>query len=315
MGLIKKAGRKNRLDVARPFLKWAGGKSQLLVEFARYFPYDRFNDGSLTQYVEPFIGGGAVYFLLNADQPFSRCTVCDINEELVLVYRVIQKSLPHLIEDLSILEKEYFKRKNSLRESFYYSVREEFNQNRSSIKFNRYNRQWITRAAQTIFLNHTCYNGLFRVNKLGEFNVPFGRYDKPEILNEANLSNVLNLLKETTILCGDFTKCKKEINDQTFVYLDPPYRPLNQTSSFTSYSRTGFSDEDQKRLARFYRYIDRKGAVVMLSNSDPRNENPSDSFFDDLYGEYTIRRIPAKRMINCNGARRGAVNEILVTNY
>lgn len=165
------------------------------------------------------------------------------------------------------------------------------------------------------FLNRTCYNGLFRVNQKGEFNVPFGRYKKPEILNEDNLNDVATLLKTTKILCGDFTQCRKFVDDKTFIYFDPPYRPLNQSSSFTSYAKNGFCDKDQLRLVDFFKELDDKNAKVMLSNSDPKNENPDDSFFDDLFSDYYIERVPAKRMINCNGARRGNINELIITNY
>jgi DNA adenine methylase len=153
------------------------------------------------------------------------------------------------------------------------------------------------------------------MNRKGEFNVPFGRYKNPQILNRDNLNDVAALLKTTTIILGDFTQCKKFVDNTTFVYIDPPYRPLNDTSSFTSYSKDGFSDTDQRRLAGFFKKLDKKGAKIMLSNSDPRNENPDDSFFDELYADYTIERIPAKRSINCNGARRGEINELIITNY
>ena len=169
--------------------------------------------------------------------------------------------------------------------------------------------------AQIIFLNRTCYNGLFRVNRKGEFNVPFGRYKNPEILNEDNLKDVSTLLKTTKIILGDFTQCRKFVDKNTFVYFDPPYRPLNETSSFTSYSKNGFFEDDQMRLVEFFKELDGKGAKIMLSNSDPKNENPDDSFFDDLFAEYYIERVPAKRMINCNGARRGDINELIITNY
>jgi DNA adenine methylase len=194
-------------------------------------------------------------------------------------------------------------------------VRDSFNQKKPVINFHTYDAEWVTRAAQSIFLNRTCYNGLFRMNRKGEFNVPFGRYKNPRILNEDNLHNVATLLKTTTIILGDFTRCKKFVDNSTFVYLDPPYRPLSDTSSFTSYSKDGFSEADQRRLAVFFKELDKKGAKIMLSNSDPRNERSDDSFFDELYADYTIERVPAKRSINCNGARRGEINELIITNY
>jgi DNA adenine methylase len=299
---------------ARPFLKWAGGKTQLLEEFARRLPVD-LKKREITNYVEPFVGGGAVFFYLNQRFSFETCSICDINDELILSYRVIQRSVKKLISALEDLESDYLSRNDKRRESFYYDVRNTFNQDLPQINFKKYSPDWIERAARIIFLNRTCYNGLFRVNRKGEFNVPFGRYKNPEILNEDNLNDVATLLKSTRIMPGDFTRCRKFVDDHTFVYLDPPYRPLNRTSSFTSYSKDGFSDKDQVRLARFFRELDEKGAKILLSNSDPKNENPDDSFFDDLYAEYFIERVPAKRMINCNGSGRRDISELVITNY
>jgi DNA adenine methylase len=302
------------VPAARPFLKWAGGKTQLLNEFSKRLPGDLKN-GKITRYVEPFIGGGAFFFYLNQRFSFEQCYICDANEELTLSYRVIKTDTKKLIADLETLQTDYLSKNDEERESFFYEVRDAFNQKLPGINFKKYNSEWIERTAQIIFLNRTCYNGLFRVNRKGEFNVPFGRYKNPEILNEDNLKDVATLLKTTRILPGDFTRCRKFVDNHTFVYFDPPYRPLNETSSFTSYSKGGFSDTDQVRLFAFFRELDEKGAKVMLSNSDPRNENPDDSFFDDLFSDYYIERVPAKRMINCNGARRGDISELVITNY
>ncbi|MGV8109809.1 DNA adenine methylase [Methanospirillum sp.] len=159
------------------------------------------------------------------------------------------------------------------------------------------------------------YNGLFRLNSKGGFNVPFGRYKNPRIINELNLLKASKLLSNTTILKGDFSICQEYIEEKTFVYIDPPYRPLNQTSSFTSYSQGGFSEQDQIRLSKFFADIDRIGAKVMLSNSDPKNEDPSDHFFDDLYQDFPIERVLAKRSINSMGNKRGEIKEIIVMNY
>ncbi|OPY36707.1 MAG: DNA adenine methylase [Methanoregula sp. PtaU1.Bin051] len=299
---------------ARPFLKWAGGKTQLLREFSRRFP-PGLKTGKIKKYVEPFIGGGAVFFYLNQRFSFERCTICDANEELILSYRVIRRSVKKLIAELEDLEDRYLSKNDQKRELFYYNVRDSFNRNKTKIDYRRYSGDWIVRAAQMIFLNRTCYNGLFRVNRKGEFNVPFGRYANPEILHEDNLKDVATLLKTTQILSGDFTQCRDLADKRTFVYLDPPYRPLKGTASFTSYSKQGFSDKDQRRLADFFRELDRTGAQLMLSNSDPRNERPDDTFLEDLYEGYWIERVPARRIINCNGARRGAINELVITNY
>ena len=148
-----------------------------------------------------------------------------------------------------------------------------------------------------------------------EFNVPLGRYKNPQIVHEEILRNDSVLLENTTIHQGDFSDCVRWVDEETFVYFDPPYRPLNQTSRFTSYSKDGFEDDDQRRLAELFRRLDSKGAKLMLSNSDPKNEDPDDHFFEDLYSGYLIERVPARRMINCNGERRGEINELIITNY
>jgi len=302
------------VPAARPFLKWAGGKTQLLNEFSKRLPPE-LKKAKITKYVEPFIGGGAFYFYLNQRFSFEHCYICDVNEELILAYRVIKRASRKLMSELETLESEYLSKSEEARESFYYDIRDSFNQKLPEINFKNYSSEWIERTAQIIFLNRTCYNGLFRVNRKGGFNVPFGRYKNPEILNEDNLKDVATLLKTTQILLGDFTQCRKFVDEHTFVYFDPPYRPLNETSSFTSYSKDGFYDNDQIRLFEFFKELDEKGAKVMLSNSDPKNENPDDTFFDDLFSDYYIERVPAKRMINCDGARRGNINELIITNY
>jgi DNA adenine methylase len=299
---------------ARPFLKWAGGKTQLLAQISRRLPVQMKN-GEISTYVEPFVGGGAVFFYLSRNFSFDHSTISDANEELIMAYRVIKKSTKKLICELEFLESVYLSKNIEDRERLYYQVRESFNRKKPETDFQKYHTDWVFRAAQCIFLNHCGYNGLFRMNRKGEFNVPFGRYKSPQILNRENLRAVSALLKKTTVIQGDFTRCRKWVDDTSFVYLDPPYRPLNTTSSFTSYSKDSFSDPDQRRLAGLFRELDTKGAKIMLSNSDPGNEKPGDSFFDELYADYTIERVPAKRSINCNGARRGEINELIITNY
>ncbi|MDO9326580.1 MAG: DNA adenine methylase [Methanoregula sp.] len=299
---------------ARPFLKWAGGKTQLLSEFEKRLPQELKNK-TITKYAEPFIGGGAVFFWLNKTFSFNHAYICDINEELVLTYKTIRRSTKDLIAVLGNLESEYLSRNDEEKEQFYYAIRDSFNQKLPDMDFNEYSADWVERAARIIFLNRTCFNGLFRVNRKGEFNVPFGKYKKPDILNEENLNEVAALLRTTEIFTGDFTSVGEFVDDQTFVYFDPPYRPLNDTSFFTSYSKNGFSEKDQMRLVEFFRKLDEKGAKCMLSNSDPRNENPDDTFFDDLFADYYIERVPARRMINSSGAGRGEINELIITNY
>lgn len=299
---------------ARPFLKWAGGKTQLLEQFSVRLPLELKN-GEINTYIEPFIGGGAMFFSINHEFPLTHSYLMDKNEELILSYRVIKKSMRKLIDALESLESEYISSDPEGRQRLYYKVRQVFNQEKPRFNFHQYNPDWIQRAARIIFLNHTCYNGLFRENRNGEFNVPFGKYENPQILDKENLKKVALLLKKATIISGDFTGCKQYVDNKTFVYIDPPYRPLNRTSSFTSYSKEGFSDEDQCRLAGFIKELDKKGAKIMVSNSDPMNEKPCDSFFDDLYADFTIERVPAIRSINCKGSRRGKINELIITNY
>lgn len=310
------AEQKKNVPRAKPFLKWAGGKTQLLDEFSRRLPPE-LTDGTLTHYVEPFIGGGAFFFYLNQRFTFEKCTISDANKELILVYRVVRRSIKKLIGELGLLESEYLARTGTGRELFYYAVRDSFNKGLQEIDFHEYSPEWVKQAARIIFLNRTCYNGLFRVNRNGEFNVPFGRYKNPDILNRDNLNNVSRLLKTTNtrIMSGDFTSCRSSVDNRTFVYLDPPYRPITVTSSFTSYSKNDFSETDQIRLADFFRQLDARGAKIMLSNSDPRNYDSHDTFFDDLFAGFTIARVPARRLINCNGARRGTIDELIITNY
>jgi DNA adenine methylase len=301
-------------NIAKPFLKWAGGKTQLLDEFDKRFPSDLLN-GRLNKYVEPFVGGGAVLFYTIQKYDFDECYIYDANEELILVYCVVKNDVISLIDELRVLESSYLVLDEAGRKDFFYNIRNEFNKSKAKIDFNTYNVDWIVRASELIFLNRTCFNGLFRVNSKGEFNVPIGRYKNPKILDESNLRNVSRLLKDVKIYHGDFEDCQSVVDKRTFVYFDPPYRPISKTSSFTSYSKDAFDDESQKRLAVFYKKLHLEGAKLMLSNSDPKNENPDDHFFEDIYSEFKIERVPAKRMINANGNGRGSINELIITNY
>jgi DNA adenine methylase len=298
----------------KPFLKWAGGKTQLLDAFELRFPLE-LEDRRLSNFVEPFIGGGAVFFAINKKYEFETAYICDCNEELVLAYRVVKTKVNALIDALRALEIHFIETPNEERPSLYYKIREGFNNNKDSIDFQNYHSSWIRRTAELIFLNHTCYNGLFRVNSRGWFNVPFGSYKNPRILDEHTLSDASAVLQNTEISIGDFTTCEKFVDCNTFVYLDPPYRPLNRTSRFTGYSKSGFTESDQVRLAEFFKALDQRGAKVMLSNSDPKNEDPDDIFFDTLYSGYQIDRVPAKRAINSKGERRGVISELIITNY
>ncbi len=302
------------LPGARPFLKWAGGKTQLLPAIEARLPRG-LADGTITKYVEPFVGSGAVFFFVDQRFPLERCHLYDINEELVLVYRVVQRDVAGLIERAAALAGDYAVASETERAALFYRVRERFNRERATIDFDAYGDGWVERAAQLLFLNKTCYNGLFRVNSRGAFNAPFGRYRNPAICNRAILEAASRALSNAEIVRGDSADCAEVVDDRTFVYFDPPYRPLNPTSSFTSYAKGGFSDDDQVRLARLFAELDERGAKLMLSNSDPCNHDSGDRFFDDLYGAWTIERVPARRSINCRGDRRGTVTELIVRNY
>ena len=298
----------------KPFLKWAGGKAQLIEQIVNYLP-DELKHNKIRRYVEPFIGGGALFFHIAQSYEVEEFFISDVNEELILAYMSIQKNVDALIDLLRGMEQKYHRLTPNRQKEYFYTTRFQLNENRLSIDFTSYKDNWIERTAQIIFLNRTCFNGLFRVNSKGEFNVPFGRYNNPSICHEENLRAVSELFQRTEIRLGDFTECEPFVKSNSFVYFDPPYRPISKTASFTSYSKYDFNDVAQLRLASFYRLLDRKGALLILSNSDPKNENPKDQFFEDAYKEFRIKRVKANRMINCNAEKRGAINELLIMNY
>ncbi len=298
----------------KPFLKWAGGKGQLLEAFQRFYP-NELREGKIETFCEPFVGGGAVFFDVVQKYPVKSALLCDNNEDLILTYLVIQKEVQNLIEKLDRFQNQYLKLNEEKRTEYYYKVRQQFNTQKRSLDYNKFSKKWIERAAQIIFLNRTCFNGLFRFNSKGEFNVPQGRYKNPKILDAENLLKVSQLLSVAEIQKADFKEIKHRVNESTFVYYDPPYRPLNQTSSFTAYSKDSFGDPEQIALATLFSELNQKGVKQMLSNSDPKNHNPEDRFFDDLYKDFQIFRVPARRAINSAGDKRQAINEIVVTNY
>lgn len=299
---------------AKPFLKWAGGKGQLLETFSGFYPPE-LKVNQVQNYYEPFIGGGAVFFDIAQKYTIKSAFLCDVNAELILTYRVVQKDVSKLMEHLDLLRRKYEKPDEEKQQQFYYETRNDFNNNRFSINYTSYSEQWIKRAAQIIFLNKTCFNGLFRFNSKGGFNVPAGRYKNPKILDEQNLRKTSALLSIAEIKTADFKEITHHIKPGSFVYFDPPYRPINKTSSFTSYSKNIFGDKEQIELARVFTGLHKKGAKLMLSNSDPKNVDSGDQFFDELYNPYHIYRVSAKRSINSNAAKRNAISEIIVTNY
>jgi DNA adenine methylase len=298
----------------KPFLKWAGGKTQLIKQISKFLP-QALNNGSIKKYVEPFIGGGALFFLFGYNYPIKEIFISDVNADLVLTYKTIQHNVDGLIELLSDIEKRYLSLSINHRSEYFYQVRSKFNSRKDRIDLLKYNSEWVERTAQVIFLNKTCFNGLFRVNSKGEFNVPIGKYKKPSLCNPENLRSVANILQRTEILQGDFSQCESFVDSNTFVYFDPPYRPISNTSNFTSYSHQTFDDSEQLRLRDFFQTLDKKGAFLLLSNSDPKNQNSEDDFFEKLYADYRIETVKASRHINSNSLKRSSINELLIMNY
>lgn len=297
-----------KLEKAKPFLKWAGGKGQLLPEIQKYY---LFSERKITKYAEPFIGGGAVLFDILNQFDLEEVYISDVNAELINCYRTIQKYPEELIDILLKMQQEYLSLDSENRKKCYTEKRNRFN----VLKAEKEKTYDIEKAGLMIFLNRTCFNGLFRVNKKGMFNVPMGAYKNPLICDEQNLRLVSQKLKNVEIVLGDYKKAKEFIDENTFVYFDPPYRPLTSTSNFTSYTENQFGDMQQIELAQFVRVLDERGAKIVISNSDPKNENPEDDFFDDLYSEQKIHRVEANRMINSNKNSRGKIKELLISNF
>ncbi len=306
---------KKDFDIARPYLKWAGGKTQLLLELEKRLPRSIQESQVIERYVEPFVGGGAMFFYLKNHYQVTESILLDVNPELIMAYRVIQSDVGKLITILKDMGSEHLHKDEEARKKNFYSIRDEYNQKMREMDYQNFGDEWIQRTAWLIFLNKTCFNGLFRINSKGEFNVPFGRYQNPTICDEGNLLAVHHALEKTEILCRDFTHAGDFIEKNTLVYMDPPYRPLNSTSHFTSYSRERFNDQDQEKLAHFYMKMDLKGAYLILSNSDPKNHDPADNFFDELYSGYEIDRVSAKRNINSNTSSRGEIKELIIRNF
>jgi DNA adenine methylase len=294
---------------AAPVLKWAGGKGQLLPVLNLNYPKELIK-GQIDTYIEPFVGGGAVFFDIANQFTFKRAFLFDVNPELVILYNVIKDDVEELIALLSALSEKFLSLDSKAREAFFYSVREQYNARTKSAS----SKNLLARAAHTIFLNRTCFNGLFRVNSKGCFNVPYGKYANPNIVMVDRLRAASYALSKATIKQSDFAESAKYVEGNTFIYYDPPYRPLNLTSSFNAYAKDSFDDREQVRLADTYNALDKKGVLQLLSNSDPTNY-AEDPFFDDLYGRHTIQRVDAKRMINSDANKRGSLREILVRNY
>lgn len=298
---------KDRIE-CKPFIKWVGGKGQLLPEINKLYPVEL--GKNINKYAEIFIGGGAVLFDILSKYKLDEVYISDKNLELINTYKSIRDNVDILIKSLKGMEEQYIPLDNENRKDYYYKKREEYNSLKINSEVNN-----IEKAVLFIFLNKTCFNGLYRVNKKGEFNVPMGAYKKPKICDEENLKNVSLALKKVKIIYADYRESESFIDEKTFVYIDPPYRPLNITSSFTSYTENDFNDKEQIELAEYINVLNKKGAKIVISNSDPKNNDIDDNFFDKLYKNYNINRVKATRMLNSNVSLRGAINELLITNY
>lgn len=291
----------------KPFLKWAGGKTQLINDIEKALPLD-FKNQTFT-YVEPFVGSGAVLFwILNNYSNIKHAIINDINSDLINTYRNIVKNPKELISILLQFENEFHALVNNEenKKLYYYDKRKEFNSRSLDSS---------SQAALFIFLNRTCFNGLFRVNKNNEFNVPMGSYTKPTICDSKNLLAVSELLQKVEILNGDYQQTLNFVKDDTLFYFDPPYKPLSKTSSFNSYAKDEFDDNEQIRLRDFCQKLDQHNHKWILSNSDVKGKDPNDDFFDELYQEFNINRVIASRSINANPEKRGKLTELLITNY
>ena len=292
---------------AKPFVKWAGGKGQLLEQLDALLPKDFAQRENLV-YVEPFVGGGAMLFHVLAKYPnIKEAVINDANAELIAVYETIKANPEALIDRLSTLQKEFEKYgTEESRREMYLKLRDKFNSRKCSA---------LETSALFIFLNKTCFNGLYRVNSKGEFNVPFGKAKNPLICDADNIRALCEVLKKVTVLKGDFADVMKAVKGKAFFYFDPPYRPLTQSAAFTAYSKGGFDDDEQRRLAQFCRKLNREGHQWLLSNSDPHNADPDDDFFEELYEGFDIKRVTAARAINSKGDGRGKITELAIRNY
>ncbi len=289
----------------KPFIKWAGGKGQLIPQIRRMYPQGL---GSyITKYAEPFVGGGAVLFDIISSYELEQIYISDINKNLINTYNTIKYNHNELLEILSFITNQYLSLNINEQNDFYYQKREVYN--------NMINEYDVYKAALFIFLNKTCFNGLYRVNKNNIFNVPAGKYKNPKIYNLENISSIALALKNIDIIAGSYINVYDFADEKTFIYFDPPYRPLTNTSSFISYSDNNFDDTEQINLAKFIEKVEKKGAYILLSNSDPHNIDSNDMFFDNLYYTKKITRITAPRMINSKGNNRGHISELLISNY
>lgn len=297
----------NKTMKAKPFIKWVGGKSQLIEQLEALLPAD-FDEWENVTYIEPFVGGGAMLFYMLQTHPNIKSAVInDINEDLTTCYKVVRDTPEALVSSLDEIQKEYYAlRSEDLRKQFFLHIRNEFNTKSLDP---------IRNTTLFFFLNRTCFNGLYRVNKSGQFNVPFGRYENPTICDPVTIFADSKLLQNVEILTGDYQQTLDKANGNTLFYFDPPYRPLSNTSSFNDYAKEAFNDDAQIRLKEYCDRINVAGFSFMLSNSDCKGKNEEDNFFEVLYEDYHIERVWASRSINSNPSKRGKLTELLISNY
>lgn len=291
---------------AKPFVKWVGGKGQLLSQIDNALPNRLFREKDIT-YIEPFVGGGAMlFYILEKFENIKKAVINDINKDLIVAYKTVRDNPNKLINRLKEIELEYLSLSEERRKEYFLEKRD------------LYNTKLLPEIENTslfIFLNRTCFNGLYRVNSKGLFNVPFGKYTNPKICDEVTILNDSRLLQKVEILNSDFEKTINYIGKNTFFYIDPPYRPLNITSSFNSYSKESFNDDEQIRLKKFCDKITQESCFLLLSNSDSKNTSPLNDFFGDLYHKYKIERVWASRSVNSNSQKRGKLTELLISNF
>lgn len=292
---------------AKPFIKWVGGKSQLIEQLDAQLPAD-FDNWENVMYIEPFVGGGAMLFYMLQRYPnIQHAIINDINPDLAICYRTVRDTPEQLIESLMDIENAYLALETEEgRKDFFMAVR---------YRYNEKNLDPIENTTKFFFLNRTCFNGLYRVNKKGLFNVPFGKYSNPTICDPETIRKDSELLQRVEILNSDFEVTFEHARGNTLFYFDPPYRPLSDTSSFNDYAKEAFNDDAQVRLKEYCDHINEAGFHFMLSNSDCKGKNENDNFFDVLYGAYQIEKVWASRSINSNPEKRGKLTEILVHNY
>jgi DNA adenine methylase len=290
---------------AKPFVKWVGGKSQLITSIEELLP-SGFDEAEDICYIEPFVGGGAILFWIMQKYPnIQKAIINDINPDLMTAYRTIKDNPSELVEVLREIRDEYLPLSDEKRKSYFLKKRDCFNTKSLDA---------IENTALFIFLNRTCFNGLYRVNRKGLFNVPFGRYENPKILDAQTIFANSKVLQNVEILTGDFENTLEYATQNTLFYFDPPYKPLSETSSFNSYAKEDFNDNEQIRLGNFCKKIDLLGHTFILSNSDVKGKNPKDDFFDNLYNQFNIKRVLATRLVNANAEKRGKLTELLITN-